>query len=138
MKSIKTKLIAYLEALRFPWLLIITVVLFAINVFVPDVFPFIDEILLALIAVMQPTWGFDLRRVDAERLENCAKRRTRVFEIARRGLELPVSGQHVAHVRETGERNVGAGPVHPAHLLESQRCLLVPVKHVPESNLKIL
>jgi len=52
MKSFKTTLIAYLEALRFPWLLIITIVLFAVNVFVPDAFPFIDELLLALIAVI--------------------------------------------------------------------------------------
>ena len=52
MKSIKTRVIGYLESLRFPWLLLIALVLFLVNVFVPDVFPFIDEILLALVAII--------------------------------------------------------------------------------------
>jgi hypothetical protein len=49
---IKSKIISYLESLRFPVLLIVTVALFIVNVFVPDVFPFVDEILLALVAVI--------------------------------------------------------------------------------------
>lgn len=52
MNGIKSKVISYLESLRFPVLLIVAVVLFIVNVFVPDVFPFVDEILLALIAVI--------------------------------------------------------------------------------------
>ena len=52
MNRIKSKIISYLESLRFPVLLIVTVVLFIVNVFVPDVFPFVDEILLALVAVI--------------------------------------------------------------------------------------
>ena len=52
MKGIKTRLTGYLESLRFPWLLLVTVVLFLVNVFIPDVIPFIDELLLALIAVV--------------------------------------------------------------------------------------
>ena len=48
----KSRLIGYLESLRFPWLLLVTLLLFVVNVFVPDVFPFVDEILLALIAVI--------------------------------------------------------------------------------------
>lgn len=52
MNRIKSKVISYLESLRFPVLLIVTVVLFIVNVFIPDVFPFVDEILLALIAVI--------------------------------------------------------------------------------------
>ena len=52
MKSIKSKLLGYLESLRFPWLLLVTLVLFLVNVFVPDAFPLVDEILLALIAVV--------------------------------------------------------------------------------------
>lgn len=52
MKGLKTRLTGYLESLRFPWLLLVTLVLFLVNVFIPDVFPFIDEILLALIAVV--------------------------------------------------------------------------------------
>jgi hypothetical protein len=34
--------------LRYPWLLAITVALFAADVVVPDVVPFVDEILLGL------------------------------------------------------------------------------------------
>lgn len=52
MKSPKTKLLGYFESLRFPWLLLLTSILFLVNVFVPDAFPFIDEILLALIAII--------------------------------------------------------------------------------------
>lgn len=52
MKSVKAKLMTYVESLRFPWLLLVTAVLFVVNVFVPDAFPFVDEILLALVAVV--------------------------------------------------------------------------------------
>ena len=41
-----------LEALRFPVLALVTLVLFVINVFVPDVVPFLDEILLGLVAIV--------------------------------------------------------------------------------------
>jgi hypothetical protein len=51
-KGLKTRIISYLESLRFPVLLIVTVVLFVVNVFVPDVVPFADEVLLALVAVI--------------------------------------------------------------------------------------
>jgi hypothetical protein len=52
MKSVKSRLVGYLESLRFPWLLLLTLILFLVNVFVPDAFPLVDEILLALIAVI--------------------------------------------------------------------------------------
>ena len=52
MKSLKSRVIAYLESLRFPVLLVVTVVLFVVNVFVPDAIPFADEVLLALVAVI--------------------------------------------------------------------------------------
>jgi len=51
MKGIRSRLLAYLESLRFPWLLLVTVGLFLVSIFVPDPFPFIDEILLGLVAV---------------------------------------------------------------------------------------
>lgn len=38
--------------LRYPWLLAITVVLFGLDLVVPDVIPFVDEILLGLGAVI--------------------------------------------------------------------------------------
>lgn len=52
MKGIKAKLLAYLESLRFPWLLLLTVGLFILNVLIPDALPFMDEILLALVAAL--------------------------------------------------------------------------------------
>lgn len=50
--GIKTKLLAYVESLRFPWLLLLTALLFFINLFVPDAIPFVDEILLGLVAAL--------------------------------------------------------------------------------------
>ena len=50
--GLKSRLIAYLESLRFPWLLLVTAVLFLLNLFIPDALPFVDEILLALVAVL--------------------------------------------------------------------------------------
>ena len=52
MKGIRARLQTYLASLRFPWLLLVTLVLFGLNVFVPDAVPFVDEILLALVAVI--------------------------------------------------------------------------------------
>jgi hypothetical protein len=40
------------SALRFPWLLGVTLVLLAVDVAIPDVVPFADEILLAGMAAM--------------------------------------------------------------------------------------
>jgi len=42
----------FLGRLRFPVLFVVTVVLFAIDLLVPDVIPFVDEILLGLAAVL--------------------------------------------------------------------------------------
>jgi hypothetical protein len=52
LKSLKSKVISYLESLRFPVLLLVAVVLFVVNIFVPDALPFVDEILLALVAAI--------------------------------------------------------------------------------------
>ena len=52
MNRIKSRVVAYLESLRFPVLLIVTGVLFVVNILVPDALPFVDEILLALVAVI--------------------------------------------------------------------------------------
>jgi len=42
----------WIENLRFPVLLLVTAGLFVVNVFVPDALPFVDEALLALVAVI--------------------------------------------------------------------------------------
>jgi hypothetical protein len=52
MKGPKSTLMAWLEGLRFPVLLVITTVLFVANLFIPDAVPFVDEILLGLAAVL--------------------------------------------------------------------------------------
>ena len=52
MKGIKKRLAAYLESLRFPWLLLATSAVFLVDLFLPDAIPFVDEMLLALLAVL--------------------------------------------------------------------------------------
>lgn len=45
-------LLRYLGRLRFPYLVLITGTLFVINLVVPDLIPFVDEILLGLATVL--------------------------------------------------------------------------------------
>ena len=52
MKSLLSRLTRYAESLKFPWLVLITLVLFTANLFVPDALPFVDEVLLGLVAVI--------------------------------------------------------------------------------------
>ena len=52
MKGIKARALGYLETLRFPWLVLVTAGLFVLDLLVPDVLPFADEILLALVTAM--------------------------------------------------------------------------------------
>ncbi len=52
MKPLIRRLSRYLESLRFPWLMLLAALLFVIDLFVPDAVPFIDEILLGLVAVL--------------------------------------------------------------------------------------
>ena len=52
MNPLTRRLLIYFESLRFPWLMLITGALFIVNLFVPDALPFIDEILLALVAIL--------------------------------------------------------------------------------------
>jgi hypothetical protein len=52
MKGPKSKLMNWLEGLRFPVLLVITTLLLILNLIIPDAFPFVDEILLGLVAIL--------------------------------------------------------------------------------------
>ena len=52
MKGIRSRLNAYLESLRFPWLLLLTAIVFLLTLFVPDPIPFADETLLALVTLL--------------------------------------------------------------------------------------
>jgi hypothetical protein len=45
-------LLKYLSRLRFPHLFLITLGLFILNLIIPDVIPFADEILLGLVALL--------------------------------------------------------------------------------------
>ncbi len=49
-------LIAFLTRLRFPVLFGVTAALFLINLLIPDVLPFVDEILLGLVAALLGSW----------------------------------------------------------------------------------
>ena len=48
--------LAYASRLRFPWLFGITLVLFVLDVLIPDFVPFVDEILLGLLALLLGSW----------------------------------------------------------------------------------
>ena len=49
---VRNRLMAYASRLRFPKLLLLTVILFGVDLIVPDLIPFVDEILLGLTAMM--------------------------------------------------------------------------------------
>lgn len=48
----RSRVVTWLSRLRFPRLFMAAVVLFVLDALIPDVIPFADEILLALIAAM--------------------------------------------------------------------------------------
>lgn len=54
--SIVRPLLGFAEGLRFPRLLLLTAVLFLVDLVVPDLIPFIDEILLALMTLLLSRW----------------------------------------------------------------------------------
>ena len=49
---IRSRLRNWAQQLRFPRLLLLTAVVFGVNVAIPDVIPFVDEILLGLATVI--------------------------------------------------------------------------------------
>ena len=50
--AIRDRLMRYAAGLRFPRLLAVTAALFVLDLFFPDVVPFVDEILLGLISLL--------------------------------------------------------------------------------------
>lgn len=52
MTRIKNRIVRWLDSLRFPTLLLVAALLLLVDLFVPDVVPFVDEILLALVTVL--------------------------------------------------------------------------------------
>jgi hypothetical protein len=55
-KALTTLLLGWFARLRFPTLLTITGVLFVVNIFMPDLVPFVDEILLGLVTLVLANW----------------------------------------------------------------------------------
>ena len=53
--ALKDRFLKYAGELRFPKLLLLTLVLFSVDLVVPDFIPFIDEILLGLVAALLAT-----------------------------------------------------------------------------------
>jgi hypothetical protein len=50
--AIRDRLMRYAAGLRFPRLLAVTAALFVLDLIIPDVVPFVDEILLGLISLL--------------------------------------------------------------------------------------
>lgn len=49
-------LLRYAEKLRFPWLFLVTAGLFVLDVLIPDMVPFADELLLGLLTLLFGSW----------------------------------------------------------------------------------
>ena len=49
-------LLRFLRGLKFPWLFAVTAVLFAVDLVVPDMMPFADELLLGLSTLLLGAW----------------------------------------------------------------------------------
>jgi hypothetical protein len=54
--SIHARVQEFASRLRFPKLFAITLAIFIIDVLVPDLIPFVDEILLALVTALLGSW----------------------------------------------------------------------------------
>ena len=56
-KKERTRLVErFASRLKYPYLFMLIAVVFALDLIVPDAIPFIDEILLGLVAVLLGTW----------------------------------------------------------------------------------
>lgn len=54
--AILAPIFRYAERLRFPNLFLVTLALFVLDVLIPDMIPFVDEILLGLVTLMLGNW----------------------------------------------------------------------------------
>lgn len=64
-------LLNYLSRLKFPWLFAVSAVIFGIDLMVPDVIPFADEILLGLSTLLLGAWR--TRKDEAKTTDEVAK-----------------------------------------------------------------
>ena len=51
-KGVSGLFLGWLTRLRFPYLFLLTSVVFLINLFIPDVIPFVDEIIMGMAALL--------------------------------------------------------------------------------------
>jgi hypothetical protein len=49
-------IVRWASRLRFPYLLLLTAVLFVLNLFIPDVLPLADELVMGLVTVLLASW----------------------------------------------------------------------------------
>ena len=56
LSSIPTAIAAFASRLRFPQLFMVTAVLFLVDLVIPDLIPFVDEMLLGLLTVLLGMW----------------------------------------------------------------------------------
>jgi hypothetical protein len=52
----RTALLGLASRLRFPWLLVVTALLFLASVVFPDPVPFLDELLLGMLTLLFAAW----------------------------------------------------------------------------------
>jgi len=57
-------ILRYLSNLRFPQLFMITAVLFVLDLLIPDLIPFVDEILLGLMTLLLGGWKKRKNKID--------------------------------------------------------------------------
>jgi len=64
-------LLQHFRRLRFPWLFAVTAVLFGVDLIVPDIVPFVDELLLGLSTMLLGAWRVKktgAKTIDTERV----------------------------------------------------------------------
>lgn len=68
-RNLRERLLAFVGNLRFPWIFLIMAVVFVVDLLVPDMLPFVDEILLGLATVLLASW----KKRKGERLADAAE-----------------------------------------------------------------
>ncbi len=68
-RNLRERLLAFVGNLRFPWIFLIMAVVFVVDLLVPDMLPFVDEILLGLATVLLASW----KKRKGERLTDTAE-----------------------------------------------------------------
>lgn len=67
MSLIGSRIVGFVSRLRFPYLAVLTGILFVANLFIPDAIPFLDEILLGLGTALFASWR---KRNDDDKQQN--------------------------------------------------------------------